>query len=133
MCSAGIRWLMARDTHARFRFAALQDPQVADLIATARPEVQQADSVIFVRDGQFYIYADAVLQALRLLGGGYQLIALAYIFPRGLRNAVYRWVARNRTRWFGRSDSCYFVPPDQRHRFLSDPTRDWSDSVAEEE
>lgn len=127
MCSAGVRWLMHRDHQERFRFAALQDPDIEGLLAEAPESVRAADSVILYRAGRFYIYSDAVLQALRMLGGGYRVVLIAYIVPRGLRNIIYRWVARNRTRWFGRSETCFFVPPEQRFRFLSDPRKSWSE------
>jgi len=31
---------------------------------------------------------------------------------------VYRWVARNRYRWFGKRDSCRVPSPEERERFL---------------
>ena len=133
MCSAGVRWLMNRDRHQRFRFAALQDPEMERLLCDAPESVRDADSVILYTDRQFYIYSDAVIQALRVLGGLYRGMVIAYLVPRGLRNIIYRWIARHRTAWFGRSERCFFVPPEQRVQFLSDPRRDWSDSVSEEE
>jgi|SRR6056297_181062 len=132
MCSAGIRWLMQRDRQKSFRFAALQDPQMESLLSEAPEAIRAADSVILYRDSQFHIYSDAVLEALRVLGGGYRAVVIAYVVPRGLRNIIYRWVARNRKRWFGRSESCFFVPPDQQFRFLTDPTKDVSTSTEEE-
>jgi predicted DCC family thiol-disulfide oxidoreductase YuxK len=132
MCSAGIQWLMQRDRHHRFRFAALQDPQFQPLLEKASVPVQAADSVILYRKGQFHIYSTAVLEALRQLGGFYRIVTLAYVVPRFIRDAVYRYIARHRTAWFGRSEECYFVPPDQRFQFLSDPARDWSAFEEEE-
>jgi len=133
MCSSAIRWLMKRDSEARFRFAALQDPDVQPLLSEAPEAVQSADSVVLYREGQFYMYSEAVLKSLQLLGGIYKLSAVAYILPKSWRDHVYRWVARNRTRWFGRSEQCFLVPEERRSQFLSDPRRDWSDSPSEEE
>lgn len=132
MCSAGIQWLIKRDHNHRFRFVALQDPQFTPLLSKASTPVQAADSVILYRKGQFYLYSTAVLEALCQLGGLYRLANLAYIVPRFIRDALYRYIARHRTDWFGRSEDCYFVPPDHRFQFLSDPARDWSVSPEEE-
>jgi len=42
--------------------------------------------------------------------------------PGGNRcDALYRWIARNRYRWFGRKDACPLPPPGLRERFLDDP------------
>jgi predicted DCC family thiol-disulfide oxidoreductase YuxK len=133
MCSSAIQWLMKRDTHQRLRFAALQDPDAQPLLTDAPPKVQTADSVVLYTDQQFYLYSDAVIQTLQLLGGIYRLSAAAYVIPKNWRDRIYRWVARNRTQWFGRSETCFFVPSEQRFRFLTDPTKDFSAGAAEEE
>lgn len=41
------------------------------------------------------------------------------IVPRPIRDRAYRIVAKNRYRWFGRSEACMIPTPDIRRRFLS--------------
>jgi predicted DCC family thiol-disulfide oxidoreductase YuxK len=36
-----------------------------------------------------------------------------------LRDRVYRFIARNRYRWFGRQDVCLLPTPELRGRFLA--------------
>jgi predicted DCC family thiol-disulfide oxidoreductase YuxK len=43
---------------------------------------------------------------------------LGPLVPKPLRDAVYRFVARNRYRWFGRQDACLVPAPEVRARFL---------------
>jgi predicted DCC family thiol-disulfide oxidoreductase YuxK len=45
----------------------------------------------------------------------------AILIPRHVRDAVYRWIASNRYRWFGKQDACPIPPPGLRERFLPDP------------
>jgi predicted DCC family thiol-disulfide oxidoreductase YuxK len=40
------------------------------------------------------------------------------VVPRFLRDAVYTFVARNRYRWFGRTETCRVPTPALRARFL---------------
>jgi predicted DCC family thiol-disulfide oxidoreductase YuxK len=40
------------------------------------------------------------------------------VVPRFLRDAVYRFIARNRYRWFGKSETCRVPTPELRARFL---------------
>ena len=42
----------------------------------------------------------------------------AIIIPPALRNAAYRYIARNRYRWFGQSEQCMLPKPEHKHRFL---------------
>jgi predicted DCC family thiol-disulfide oxidoreductase YuxK len=46
------------------------------------------------------------------------LLRAASIIPAPVRDVVYDWVARNRYRWFGRTDACMLPPPEVRARFL---------------
>jgi predicted DCC family thiol-disulfide oxidoreductase YuxK len=41
------------------------------------------------------------------------------IIPRPLRDALYRWFAARRYRWFGKSDTCRIPTPELRARFLA--------------
>jgi predicted DCC family thiol-disulfide oxidoreductase YuxK len=38
--------------------------------------------------------------------------------PRAVRDPAYRWLARNRYRWFGRSATCWLPEPEYARRFL---------------
>ena len=40
------------------------------------------------------------------------------IVPRPIRDAVYRWIARNRYQWFGKRDTCRLPTLEERERFL---------------
>ena len=46
------------------------------------------------------------------------LARVGLVVPRVVRDAVYRLVARNRYRWFGRTEACRLPTPDLRARFL---------------
>jgi predicted DCC family thiol-disulfide oxidoreductase YuxK len=39
--------------------------------------------------------------------------------PRPLRDLVYRFIARHRYRWFGKTESCWLPTPELRGRFLA--------------
>jgi len=52
------------------------------------------------------------------LGGVWRIPALLRWVPKGLRDWVYRWVAQNRYRIFGRRESCLVPTPELQKRFL---------------
>ena len=65
------------------------------------------DSVVVLNNGHVLQEGDAVLALAEVLPRRWEVLAtLGKVVPRGLRNVVYRWVARNRITWFGLKEVC---------------------------
>ena len=62
--------------------------------------------------------SDAIRRVVGGLGGVWRCAHLQALLPRGFRDRVYRLVARNRYRLFGRRDVCVVPSPEDRARFL---------------
>ncbi|MCF5935948.1 DCC1-like thiol-disulfide oxidoreductase family protein, partial [Xanthomonas perforans] len=62
--------------------------------------------------------SDAIVRVLAGLGGLWRLSEALRLIPRRVRDLGYRLIARNRYRWFGRSDHCMLPTPEQHARFL---------------
>ncbi|QDE71635.1 thiol-disulfide oxidoreductase DCC family protein [Myxococcus xanthus] len=119
LCNGAVNFIIDRDPSSYFHFAALQSEQAAALLAPLGrvPEVEP-QSFILVEDGEVYERSTAALRIARRLGGGWVLLYAFMVVPRVLRDAVYRLVARNRYRMFGKADSCRMPTPELRARFL---------------
>ena len=72
--------------------------------------------MIYVDGDGVHRESDAVIRICRRLGGWWRYPAMIRFVPRGLRDAVYRRIARSRYDWFGRLDACRI--PDDDGRFL---------------
>ncbi|MBU3729664.1 MAG: DUF393 domain-containing protein, partial [Phycisphaerales bacterium] len=48
----------------------------------------------------------------------WRLLSIMRRIPRPIRDAAYRWVVRNRHRWFGGADSCMRPDASLRERML---------------
>ena len=44
---------------------------------------------------------------------------MLFVVPAFVRDGVYRWIARNRYRWFGKGEQCWVPTPALRARFLA--------------
>lgn len=119
LCNGFVRFLIKRDPEARLRFTTNQSETGAALFAQTGQDGNAPTSVILVDGAKRYFESDAALRAIAALGGGWRLAAVFRIIPRVLRDTVYRFVARNRYRWFGRLDSCPLPLPEWRVRFIS--------------
>lgn len=65
------------------------------------------DSVVVVNNGHVLQEGDAVLALAEVLPTRWKVLAaLGKVVPRPLRNALYRWIAKNRITWFGRTEVC---------------------------
>jgi predicted DCC family thiol-disulfide oxidoreductase YuxK len=73
---------------------------------------------VLLAGGRRYERSDAALHIALGLRAPWPLAFAAILIPRRVRDAVYRWIARNRYRWFGRTDTCALPPPGLRDRFL---------------
>ncbi len=118
LCNASVQFLIRRDRTKIFKFASLQSGTARKMLESHHEKGAFLKSIVFLDNGQVYYESDAVLRICRYLGwpwkGGHYL----RFFPRWLRDGVYRWVARNRYRWFGKKDQCMVPAEDVSDRFL---------------
>jgi predicted DCC family thiol-disulfide oxidoreductase YuxK len=121
LCSGVVRFVIARDPHARFRFAALQSDAArracAEVGATP-PAAIDPDTIIVIVNGRALERSDAALAIASRLPFPWPMFGVFRILPRALRDWLYRFVAKNRYRWFGKSDTCMMPTPELRARFL---------------
>ena len=71
--------------------------------------IDPEDPVTFLvlDQGQRFIESDASIHVIAAAGGPWRLIYIVRLVPRRWRDALYRLLARNRYRWFGRRSTCY--------------------------
>src|ERR1051325_8710818 len=124
LCNSLVQFLLKRDTQGRLRFASLQSDFAAKVLQRHGIDPKDLDTMHLIEnydqpDERVLQRSTAILRAGRELGGFWAaLAAVAGVVPRALRNPVYRFVARNRYRVFGKYDTCMLPEPNQRSRFL---------------
>lgn len=120
LCDATVQFLIARDSRRRLRFAPLQSPVGRGLLAAhGLPVDDTPGSMVYIEGGRALTRSSAALAIARRLDGAWPLLSAFRVVPVFLRDAVYRFVARNRYRWFGRLDACRIPDASQRERFLA--------------
>lgn len=105
LCSRAVRLIRRWDRSGGFRFLPLDSPQARALLAghTLPPDL---DSVVLWEGGNLYTHDDAVFRILPHLRWPWRWLAVFRYLPRAWTHAAYRWVARHRYRFFGRSEMC---------------------------
>jgi predicted DCC family thiol-disulfide oxidoreductase YuxK len=124
LCNGFVRFVIARDPDAHFRFGPLQSEAAQRLIGAAQIRGTVPDSVVLVEDGRVWTESSAALRVFRRLRFPWPLAFVFVLVPSPLRNWVYRIVARNRYRWFGRREVCMVPTADLNNRFLDAEPRE---------
>lgn len=118
LCNASINFVIDQDEAGYFKFAPLQSEVAATLLSRYHLDSTYLDSVVLIENGRHYQNSEAALRAARRLGPPWAALFVFMVVPGPLRDLVYRWIARNRYRWFGQRDQCRLPTPDLRARFL---------------
>lgn len=120
LCSGWVQFVIRRDPDAVFLFASLQSEVGRSLSEKHGIDPDQLDSVVLIDGDQAYQRSDAALRVARYLDGPWRRAAVLLIVPRFIRNSVYRLIAWQRYRLFGRQESCWLPTEQLRKRFLTD-------------
>lgn len=118
LCSSWVAFLLRHAERGRFRFGTAQSPAGRKLLRANGVDADSPATFLLLDAGQAYTESDAAIRMLRTLRGAWRAAVLAYVCPKTVRNAVYRWVARNRYRWFGRRQQCFVASAADRDLFL---------------
>lgn len=119
LCNGFVQFVIRHDPAGRFRFAALQSEAGRQMLAAhGHAGAMPPETVLLLKNGRLYSHSTAVLHIARGLGWPWRALAVGLLLPAFLRDAAYRFVARNRYRWFGRQESCWLPTPELQARFL---------------
>ena len=122
LCHGAVRWLLRRDLRDRLRFA--PSSAVAELPAGKGVAAGALETIVVVRGAgtaaeTVLVRSDAVLACLRELPGAWPAVAaVASAVPVGVRDLVYRLIARVRYRIWGKLAVCPLPTEAERAHFL---------------
>lgn len=118
LCNGSVQLIIRHDPRAHFRFASLQSPLGEELRARLGIDPKTVDSIILVEGDRWFRESDAALRIALGMSGAWKALSVLRIIPRPIRDALYRLIARNRYRWFGKQETCWLPTPELRGRFL---------------
>jgi predicted DCC family thiol-disulfide oxidoreductase YuxK len=120
LCNSTVQIIIDHDPAGYFRFASLQSEKAKELLAGfgMKPPEGDPDSILLIQDGKLHSHSGAALRIARRMTGAYKLFWATIVVPWFIRDLVYRFIARNRYRWFGREEACRVPTPELRARFL---------------
>ena len=117
MCNGFVNLLLRVDRRQQFLFAPLRGETAGKLLPPLADDPDKW-SMVYVDESGIHDESDASLEVYRRLGGLWWVLSLARFVLRVIRNPVYRFIAKNRYRWFGKRDACRLPTAQERERFL---------------
>ncbi|MFC3880257.1 thiol-disulfide oxidoreductase DCC family protein [Algoriphagus namhaensis] len=119
LCNSSIDFIIKRDHKDKFLVGPLQENEGKKLMTLFDVDPKYLDSLVLVQNDQVYYKSTAALRIAKDLSGLWPVFYPLIYFPKGLRDSVYDWIARNRYKWFGKKNTCRLPSPKEASKFLS--------------
>lgn len=116
LCSGGASWIMRHDHKGGVNFTPAQEALGQALYS--HYGIAMDESYLLIANGRAYTASRGYLELCRILGGWWHILRIAAIIPERLRDWLYALVARNRYRWFGKTNYCALLTEEQRTRLI---------------
>ncbi|MEO0772818.1 MAG: DCC1-like thiol-disulfide oxidoreductase family protein [Pseudomonadota bacterium] len=120
LCSGFFRFMLRHDREAQFSFAMAQAEVGQACYAALGMPLDDFQTNLVIKDGWIYTDLDAFAAAMSALGWPWKGLAVVRYLPGVVKRPIYRAVAANRYRLFGRYDQCIRPGPEVRARFVEE-------------
>jgi len=118
LCNRFVQFALKRDKNKTFQFASLQSEYGTGLLTHFNLRLANFDSVVLYDGQKILTQSDAVIRVISSLNGIWKCAIILKLIPGFIRNAIYRLMARNRYRLFGKREQCMIPNEDVKDRFV---------------
>jgi predicted DCC family thiol-disulfide oxidoreductase YuxK len=119
-CDSSVNFVIPRDKKKYFRFSPIQSTTGQKLIGQYHLENIRLQSLILIENNKAYTYSTAILRMTRKMSGLWPMAYALIIIPALIRDSIYKIIARNRYKWFGKKSECVIPADDVRERYIMD-------------
>jgi len=109
LCSWSVQFIVKRDRRKVFSFIPLQSEEAKKIKNLPVYQTDNPETIILAVHGTIYQYSGAALRIARQLQFPWSLWYVFIIVPPFIRDGIYRFISRNRYKWFGKRENCYLV------------------------
>jgi predicted DCC family thiol-disulfide oxidoreductase YuxK len=118
MCDTFVQFLLHADKHHHLMFVSFQSDAGQTLLSTSGLATTPETLYVVTHNQHVLAESTAVLHVLRMLPLPYSLLAVFRVLPTSTRDGLYRIIARNRYRIFGKRSACRVPTPEEQSRFV---------------
>ena len=119
LCNASVQYIIRHDKKDLFRFTPLQSEIGKELIKKHNIDIIKTDSILlYSKEHGIRYKSTAALIIAKHLGFPRNVLIIFLIIPPFIRNWVYDYIAKNRFKWYGKSETCMIPTPELRKKFI---------------
>lgn len=124
LCDRTVRWCLDHDRRGVLRYAPIggrvwDERSIGERLGWGDGEADSPETVVLFDSVGVHTRSEAALRTAGHLGGVWSVLgACGRVVPRVVRDAVYRFIARRRLRWFGGAEACRLASRAERERLL---------------
>jgi predicted DCC family thiol-disulfide oxidoreductase YuxK len=118
LCNGAVNLIIDIDKKNVFRFASLQSEYGKSILQKTALSSANLDTFLLADGDKVYDRSAAALYMFRKLGFPYSLLFSFIVVPAFIRNGVYNLIARNRYKWFGKTEQCRVPTPELKSKFI---------------
>lgn len=124
LCNGWVNFLLKYDKHATFKLASVQSPLGQDILKYYQMPLDHYDTMLTIYQAKLYTESTAFLKVMQHLGFPFSMLSVGLITPSFIRDFLYKHIARNRYRLFGKTEACIIPSAQNRRHFLENAMRD---------
>jgi len=123
LCAHSVQFILRHETDPVFRFTPVQSPYGTQRMRELGLDPEAAKTFVVIANDTAHTKSDAAIVLSRYFRAPWKWLSVVRIIPRPIRDWVYDRFAKNRYRWFGRTEECMVPTPEIRFRFVEDETQ----------
>lgn len=116
MCNKLVHFVITHDKSKEVKFASLQSETAQEIV----PQFvgSNLSTVVFKKGNKIFTESDAIINLMISLRGIFGIFYVFKIIPKFIRDKVYRFIAENRYKWFGKTTQCQLLSAEEKTRVL---------------
>lgn len=117
LCNGFVDFVLKKDREKKFFFSPLQGETAAEILPKNSENFREWD-IVYADEEGIHRASDATLKIFDRMGGLWSAAGVLIYIPKSARDFIYRYVAANRYKWFGKADICRVPAENETDRFL---------------
>lgn len=117
LCNYFLDFVLRKDKNHKFYYAPLQGKTAKKYLPELEENTEEWTMFLLDEEG-LHERSTASLKIFEKLGGAWGTLGIFLYVPKPIRNSVYKFIAKNRYKWFGKRDTCRLPTPEEKERFL---------------